>query len=500
MVRGRRDGRWGWGMAAVVLIGLGLLSSGGLGQAMRNDQVAVIGGEHASADTALVLDRVTVIDVKSGARLPDQRVVIEGARIRSIGAGSTIPLPRPARVVDAAGKYLIPGLWDMHSHPDPRYDYRFFLANGITGIRNAWSNERLDTLVRWRREILAGTRIGPPRQLLSVALDENLWCDMRVRDGGGHWCVESGDEDVRHIVDSIKAVGADMVKMYHLSDSMYFLVAAAARRAGLRIGGHTAVPPLAAADSGVGIIDHTTTNAELASACFTGADANIDVCRPLAERFIARGTWWVPTWVMPPRGSSRARADAVYARFDEFVHDFLDDSAAMPASYDTFREHLHRAMAGDYSPARYPDPLAFVKLPFPSRGTMPDTAGYLYVAHNVGLPILAGTDNNGGEQNLAGFSLHAEIATYAAEGLTPLEALQTATLNPAKFLRGTDSLGLVAPGRLADLILLDADPLVDITNTTAIRAVIANGRYFDRSALDRLLAEAKQAYRKRSGH
>jgi imidazolonepropionase-like amidohydrolase len=90
-----------------------------------------------------------------------------------------------------------------------------------------------------------------------------------------------------------------------------------------------------------------------------------------------------------------------------------------------------------------------------------------------------------------GFSLHAELATYVEEGLTTLEALQTATLNPAKLLHGTDSLGTVAPGKLADLVLLDADPLADITNTTAIRAVVANGRYFDRAALNKLLVEVQ---------
>jgi len=95
-----------------------------------------------------------------------------------------------------------------------------------------------------------------------------------------------------------------------------------------------------------------------------------------------------------------------------------------------------------------------------------------------------------------GFALHVELATYAEEGLTPLEALQTATLNPAKAIHGTDSLGTVAPGKLADLVLLDADPLADITNTTAIRAVVANGRYFDRAALDQLLTDAQAKTKK----
>jgi imidazolonepropionase-like amidohydrolase len=114
----------------------------------------------------------------------------------------------------------------------------------------------------------------------------------------------------------------------------------------------------------------------------------------------------------------------------------------------------------------------------------------MHIMQSVGFPILAGTDVWG---YAPGFSLHAELAIYVAEGLTPLGALQSATLNPAKMLHGTDSLGTVAPGKLADLVLLDADPLADITNTTTIRAVVANGRYFDRAALDSLLKDARAA-------
>jgi imidazolonepropionase-like amidohydrolase len=115
-----------------------------------------------------------------------------------------------------------------------------------------------------------------------------------------------------------------------------------------------------------------------------------------------------------------------------------------------------------------------------------DSSGLLHLAQRVGMPFLAGTD-----QTPAGFALHAELAVMVAEGLTPLHALQAATLNPAKLLHGTDSLGTVAPGKLADVVLLDADPLADITNTTTIRAVVANGRYFDRTALDSLLAKVR---------
>jgi len=115
------------------------------------------------------------------------------------------------------------------------------------------------------------------------------------------------------------------------------------------------------------------------------------------------------------------------------------------------------------------------------------------IMRDAGIPILAGTDiftwDIGAMPGVE--RLHIELAIYAAEGLTPLEALQTATLNPAKMLHATDSLGTVASGKLADLVLLDADPLKDIANVTAIRAVVANGRYFDRAALDLLLADVQ---------
>jgi imidazolonepropionase-like amidohydrolase len=112
------------------------------------------------------------------------------------------------------------------------------------------------------------------------------------------------------------------------------------------------------------------------------------------------------------------------------------------------------------------------------------------IMQRVGVPFLAGTDVQSGP--LAQGELHIELAVFVAEGLTPLNALQSVTLNPAKMLKATDSLGTVAPGKLADLVLLDADPLADITNTATVRAVVANGRYFDRAALDQLRAEYRR--------
>jgi imidazolonepropionase-like amidohydrolase len=116
----------------------------------------------------------------------------------------------------------------------------------------------------------------------------------------------------------------------------------------------------------------------------------------------------------------------------------------------------------------------------------------------AGVPILAGTDE-GDPYVFAGFSLHDELALLVQAGLTPLEALRTATLNPAAFLKATDSLGTIEPGKLADLVLLEGDPLANIRNTAKVRAVVANGRYLDRGALDALLATAEGTGSTRQG-
>jgi hypothetical protein len=214
--------------------------------------------QHAvTAATVLVFDGVTIVDVEQGKLVPDQRVVITGNRIEAMGGADAVKLPRDARVVDARGKYLIPGLWDLHVHPNrfgiDRY-YSLFLANGVTGIRDPGSSVPLDTLNLWRREILAGTRGGPVRQILSgqTINGPEEGC-VRTNYRGGrllHTCV-SDTADARHFVDSIKT--------YSLSKGIYFVIAAEARRLGLPFGGHISAPQLTAieaSDSGASILDH----------------------------------------------------------------------------------------------------------------------------------------------------------------------------------------------------------------------------------------------------
>ncbi len=195
----------------------------------------------------------------------------------------------------------------------------------------------------------------------------------------------------------------------------------------------------------------------------------------MAERLRRNNTWWAPTLDVYGGlqiGVNLAQSGAVrtFARLKTYARAFWHDSVVNP-----------------YASASRGAP-AYETVP-----PTPDSLHLLSLVQRAGVPILAATDVAPPwiDSLPPGFGLHAELVAYVAEGLTPLTALQAATLNPARMLHATDSLGTVAPGKLADLVLLDADPLADIANTTAIRAVVANGRYFDRTALDQQLAEVQ---------
>jgi hypothetical protein len=274
---------------------------------------------------------------------------------------------------------------------------------------------------------------------------------------------------------------------------MYFVIAAEARRVGIPFGGHVVtVTPIEASDSGASITDHLFAPADDWPGRCWGAGASVERCQPVAEHFGRNGTWLAPTLVVY-KGYDGTYARPIMARFIERAHAFW---IGAPLHDNWLRDSANSGTTGTTG-ASHPD------------------SGAMHIMQQVGLPILAGTDSptfmpelewkdlrstffydsplsSGFTSSMAaGFSLHVELAMYVAEGLTPLAALQTATINPAKVLHATDSLGTVAAGKLADLVLLDANPLEDITNTTMIRGVVANGRYYDRAALDGLLTEVQ---------
>jgi hypothetical protein len=290
-------------------------------------------------------------------------------------------------------------------------------------------------------------------------------------------------------VDSLVAGGADFIKVYNLLPrDAYFATMEQAKRQNVAAVGHVPfeVRAVEAADAGQRSMEHLD---GLDFACSSRDDslrANLlarpsrelwqrtqaalvetwsaDACGPAVEAYRRNGTWQVPTLVL---GWALVTADSV-----------LTDSAQMaviPARARAAWRSLIEEM-----PAAERDM---------ERDGFAQAVATTRLLHRAGVPILAGTDV-GNPLLVPGYSLHRELELLVRAGLTPLAALQAATLNPARFLKATDSLGTVTSGKLADLVLLDANPLADIEATRRIHAVVVNGRLLDRRALDTLLRDA----------
>ncbi len=424
--------------------------------------MAVSLGAQQGADAGpLAITGVTVVDVVEGRLVLNQTVVVHGTRITAVGGVSKVRVPAGARVVEGRGKYLIPGLWDMHVHPMCWVEpfYTLHIVNGVTGMRDAGSSAPLEATLQWRREVTAGTRVGPRHVLAGPYLEGKTITDDECGGQPFAVAVTTPDEAAR-MVDSLKRAGADLVKSHWVSRDVYFAIARASRRAKIPFAGHLpgAVSLMEASDSGAIAIDHWLPE------CLSDS-ARLEACAPIAERFRRNNTWlalggsgagggWVQTWSrFWPASLSKAAGVA-----DSTASTMLD-SILLPATTDTSMLVIQRA----------------------------------------GLPIVVGTDAASMLRvfGVPGYVVHHAMQSYVRGGLTPLEALRAATLNPAKMLRATDSLGSITAGKLADLVLLDADPLADIANARRIRAVIANGRYYDRAALDTMLTRLLNDMRSR---
>jgi len=427
------------------------------------------------------ITHVTVIDVTTGKKLPDQTVVLQGDRIVSVSAADAAA-PQ-GRVIDAHGSFLIPGLWDMHVHIQDLEDLPLYIANGVTGVRMMFGAKDAKEL----RAKLSTAPVSPEVIVGSAIVDGDppVW--------PGSILVHKPDE-ARRIVDEIKASGADFVKIYNgIPRDAYFALADEARKQNIPFVGHLpyGVRASEASDAGQRSIEHLD---GIAIACskkeqrlikelqpghyfekmnlyvealhsFDGAQ-----CQALFAQFRKNNTWQVPTLTVH-RGMA-------------WMNDshFTSDPRLAYMSGDV---RYRWQPENDFRFRRWP-PAEFEL----HRGLFAADKQMVGLMFRAGVPLLAGTD----AMNpfcFPGFSLHDELALLVESGLTPLAALQAATIRPAEFLSRTEELGLIASGKRADLVLLSADPLADIHNTTQIQAVWFQGKYFDRAALDALLAAAK---------
>jgi imidazolonepropionase-like amidohydrolase len=411
----------------------------------------------------LAITHVTLIDVAGGPSRADMTVLVADRHVRAIGASETVHVPRSATVVDGRGRYLIPGLWDMHTHAlwDPAVRATFFplfVANGVTGIRDMGAP--LAEMLTGRADVRTGRVVGPRIVAAGPILDGPHPVDPTISMAIGE------STAARLAVDSLARAGVDFIKVYTLlpRDAFYSVIAAA-RRHGLPVAGHVpaAVTPVEAAEAGMKSVEHL--RSELGGLCDPTVSGG---CDSVFAAFRTHGTWNTPTLAV-------RRASGL--GYDDRVVD------------TTLLRYMPPIVRGFWERARED---ARRRTPVERARLLNRTEGERRLAsavHAAGLPLLAGTDA-GDRFAFPGFTLHDELALLIDAGLSPLEALQTATLNPATYFDAADSLGAIAPGKLADLVLLDGDPLVDIHNTRRVAAVVLNGVHFDRAALDRLLSEA----------
>ncbi|MGA8150092.1 MAG: amidohydrolase family protein [Terriglobales bacterium] len=439
-----------------------------------------------SADATLVFTHVNVIDATGTPAQPDMTVIIRGQRIAEVARSGSAKLPADAQVVDGRGKYLIPGLWDMHVHTvfgdwipkDEKVTLPLFVANGITGVRDMGGD--LDVLKVWRSEIAAGTLLGPRMVIAGPMLDgpvPRFPSSAPVADAA----------DGRRVVDDLRKQGVDFIKIQSfIPRDGYFAAADEAKKLGITFVGHVpdAVRASEASNAGQKSIEHFT---GIFEGCSTIEDqllkgpkslgqnvATYDAVR--AKNLIAlmakNQTWQVPTLVWE-RG--QWLVDDIDLSHDPLIK--YAPAVWRDRSWPMFKRDIIKDMDTDPLPVRK----RFVQMELEMTLAM----------HRAGVPFMAGTDTAAGVHIFPGFSLHQELELFVEAGLTPMEALQTATRNPAQFLGRLSDMGTVQAGKIADLVLLDANPLDDIHNARKIRAVVLAGRYFSRSDLDEMLHQVE---------
>ncbi|WP_328448348.1 amidohydrolase family protein [Amycolatopsis sp. NBC_00438] len=473
------------------------LATAGAGLAAAGIAPALFAQEAAAAGTdVVVVLGATVVDGTDAPARPNSAVVLIGDRIAWVGPAVELPHCAGARIVDGRGRYLIPGLWDMHAHG---IDYEklwppMFLANGVTGIREM---QGYDENRATRDKIDRGELLGP-RVVMGSAI-----IDGPVSLLGPPITQVANAEEGRAAVRTAVAQRSDFVKVYfYLPKDAYYAIADECRRFGLPFSGHWPyrLRQLDAAKAGQRTFEHlfglhiaTSSRRDefLALLDAKPFDPNakrdfFNLARELdrqaaqaydpatAESHFAAlkalDNWVSPTFAVNRVISRPAGTFAHDPRLKYVSQDIIDYwadrltmftpvTAEQIAQQDAYFEAQLR-LVGE--------------------------------AHRAGLGVLGGTDCLN-PYVFPGFSLHDELDYLVQAGLSPRQALQSVTRDAARFLGRASTTGTITPGKVADLVLLDANPLTDIRAVRRIDTVVTAGRVLDRTRLTRMLADVETA-------
>ncbi|MBS0454868.1 MAG: amidohydrolase family protein [Proteobacteria bacterium] len=465
----------------------------------------------AAAADALMLDGVTVVDVKDGRLLPRMSVVVENGRITRIASTASLRKTTGAmQRVDATGKFVVPGYLDMHAHPlnapDPRPTLALMLSNGITGYRQMSGSPEL---LRARRE----GRLDYADAPALLALPGTILTDQ----------LAPTPDAARAEVRRQKADGADFIKTVGLSSKNFYAAGEEAKAQGLPYAGHLNMDVnvreaarVMRAIEHLGPLEVMLLGCSRDEAPIREAFSHVHIeppqigpASPAAQAMVAR---IIANPAMMPRPQQFQSLQRVIDSYDEGKCKELAGELIRDGAWQAPTLIRLRTMEVADDPAYRSDPnLRFMPAPvrqmwselgaqFPQRISAADREVYrrlfnlqlrfTKLLQDAGVPLLAGSDMGGSIWVVPGFSLHQEFDLMAQAGLSPLQVLQAATLNGARFLQREGTMGTVEVGKNADLVLLDADPLQDVANLHKVSGVVRAGMYYPAPALHRLQAQA----------
>jgi imidazolonepropionase-like amidohydrolase len=440
---------------------------------------------------SLVITNVTVIDVLArdavSARRTAQTVLVANGRIASVGPAVTTRVPPGARAVEGRGAYLIPGLWDAHTHIGPAGPSALaaYVANGVTTIRDLGGP--VADISAWKAQIKSGTLIGPHIIAAGRTLESAEWVDFATDLLGKDPVLQTypilemtpvqrlaSAADARAAVDAMVAAGSEVIKFRNLDADRFRAIAVEARRLGLPLVGHApgGLSIADAADLGLRSLEHAE-----------GVSQRLGNLKPEERRMqlahaAATGMAITPTLIadVAYRMTPDARAYAVIADTGNRI--------------DQRRRYVSQSLLGRW---KFGLDLKRYEGPRDRAVQFRQEVADIRMANAAGTPFLVGTDL-GVSLVYPGFGVHDELRLLVNEArLSPLQALQAATINPARTMNNAPQVGAIVAGNEADFVLLDADPLRDIRNAARIRAVVLNGRLLSSTDVAALLATAERS-------
>jgi hypothetical protein len=415
---------------------------------------------------------VTVIDATGAPAKPDMSIVVADGRIIALGKAGKVRLPRGAEIVNARGKFLIPGLWDMHIHTggyeNGKKYFPRLIANGITGVRDMGSP--LDEILRLRREVDRGEVIGPHMIIAGPIVQGPLPFKLPL------FISVNNETEARQAVISLKGHGVDFIKVQDaLPRDLYFVIADEAKRQRIPFAGH--VPPSVtaaeASNAGQRSIEHL--GGRFYGVLLGCSDRGAELTAKVRE--IVSNVMKALEEGKEPDDSGIFRASLTKPLFESF-----DDRKAAALLLMFRRNRTWQVPTLAAQPLRAAinerrdlseDDIRY------GRKLLQKQFDLVRAMQRAGIKIMAGTDLPPERS-----SLYEELSLLVAAGLTPMEALQSATRNPAEFLGRLKSLGTIERGKIADLVLLDANPLEDIGNVQKVNTVVFGGKLIPKTTLE----------------